>query len=92
MPGSKRLGDPPGAADDLHANLTGVRRREEALRGVREQFEEDVVSWISELAAVTATMLGARRDRRLSGARIGRQSQTGTVRTTPLIFKVTGRG
>ena len=68
MPDSKRLGDPPGDAEGLRANLTGVRWREELLRGTREQLEEDVVGWIAELAAATATMRGTSREGQLSGA------------------------
>jgi diguanylate cyclase (GGDEF)-like protein/PAS domain S-box-containing protein len=68
MSDSNRLGDLSGVPDDFRGNVTDVRWPEEVLRGAREQFEEDVVSWIAELTAAHAVMLGARRDRPLSGA------------------------
>lgn len=49
-------------------NVTDTGWLEELLRGAREQLEEDVVNWTAELTAAHATMLGACRERPLSGA------------------------
>ncbi len=68
MADSERLGDPPGARDDVRGNVTDVRWLEELLRAAREQLEEDVVNWLAELTAAHATMLGGRPDTGLPGA------------------------
>ncbi len=53
---------------DIHRNVTDVLGLEDVLRGAREQFEENIVSWIADINAAHATIVGSGRDKRMVGA------------------------